>query len=196
MGKRKKGARPPLEATLGFRLRRARRETGATLKQIAKDAGCSESILSKLENNKVQVSLALLRDICRAVNLTMGELFAPGDISNVLTKAGEREIVKLSRPRLGTDSYLECLIPRNRKSALQGNIHVMPPGAGSLGTITHEGEEVGYILCGIIELNIGGQTYLAQEGDSFHFRSEIPHGYKNVGNTEARILFVNSPPTF
>jgi transcriptional regulator with XRE-family HTH domain len=187
----------PLEATLGHRLRRARRECKATLKEVAERAGCSESVLSKLENNKAQVSLNLLRRMCNAVNLTMGELFAPGDGANsVVIHVGQREVVQLNPSSPGQKSLLECLIPRDRSSTLQGNIHVMSPGCGSEGMVTHDGEEVGYVISGKIELIVGDRIYQASEGDSFYFRSEVPHGYRNVGNTEARIIFINSPPTF
>jgi hypothetical protein len=33
-------------------------------------------------------------------------------------------------------------------------------------------------------------------GDSFFFDSSRPHGYRNVGETVARIVWVNSPPTY
>jgi len=33
-------------------------------------------------------------------------------------------------------------------------------------------------------------------GDSFHFPSEVPHGYRNPGRVRTRVLWVNTPPTF
>lgn len=185
------------EWTVGHRLRMARRERNATLKEIADIAGCSESVLSKVENNKAQVSLNLLRRICKAVGMTMGELFAPwDDVDDVVVYAGRREVVHLNPPESEQQSYLECLVPRKRLSALQGNIHVMAPGCGSDGMVSHEGEEIGYVICGKIELTVGERVYTIEEGDSFYFRSEVPHGYRNTGMYEARIIFVNSPPTF
>jgi transcriptional regulator with XRE-family HTH domain len=187
----------PLEATLGHRLRRARRECQATLKDVAETADCSESVLSKLENNKAQVSLNLLRRICKAVNITMGELFAPGDAADdVVARHGQREVVQLNPSHPGQMSYLECLVPPGRSSTLQGNIHVISPGCGSEGMVTHEGEEIGYVICGNVELIVGQKVYQVSEGDSFFFRSVVPHGYRNIGKTEARIIFINSPPTF
>ena len=37
--------------SLGVRLRHARKVAGLTLKQVASAAGCSESLISKLEND-------------------------------------------------------------------------------------------------------------------------------------------------
>ena len=91
---------------------------------------------------------------------------------------------------------LERLIPYGHEHLLQGNIHILAPGATTDGTIQHSGEEVGYVLEGRIELTVGGETHVVEAGDSFHYRSEMPHGYRNLGPGPARVLFINTPPTF
>ncbi len=80
--------------------------------------------------------------------------------------------------------------------SLEGNIHVVSPGATNGGEINHIGEEVGYVLEGEFELTVGSTTYHLKAGDSFFFRSELPHSYRNPGEAAARVLWVNSPPTF
>lgn len=40
------------------------------------------------------------------------------------------------------------------------------------------------------------RTYRLTAGDSFMFQSELPHAYNNPGETAARVLWVNTPPTF
>ena len=42
----------------------------------------------------------------------------------------------------------------------------------------------------------GDTTHHLKAGDSFFFRSELPHSYRNPGDIEARVLWVNTPPTF
>lgn len=91
---------------------------------------------------------------------------------------------------------MERLIPYARGHLLQGNIHIVQPGGSSDGMISHSGEEVGYLIAGEIELIVGGKTYTLSAGDSFCFRSDVEHGYRNIGKSEARIVWVNTPPTF
>jgi uncharacterized cupin superfamily protein len=91
---------------------------------------------------------------------------------------------------------LEALIPSASGHLLSGYINHIEPGGGSDGLIQHEGEEFGYVLEGQIELNVAGRRYRVGEGDSFHFRSERAHSYRNVGKKKARILWLNTPPTF
>ncbi len=185
------------DESVGYRLRHARRQLGLTLKEVADAAGCSESLLSKLENNKAQVSLNVLRRICGALEVTMGELFATAEESgDVVSRAGERMVVEFDPARPGYRTHMERLVPYDRNAQLQGNVHIIAPGGGSEGMISHTGEEVGYLLSGEIELLLGEKIYRVGAGDSFYFRSEIPHGYRNVGDTEARVIFINTPPTF
>jgi uncharacterized cupin superfamily protein len=51
-------------------------------------------------------------------------------------------------------------------------------------------------LEGEIELDVDGTRYLVGPGDSFSFRSERKHSYRNSGRGIARALWINTPPTF
>ena len=52
------------------------------------------------------------------------------------------------------------------------------------------------LLDGEIELTVAGRDYTASAGDSFLFRSERPHSFRNKGTCEARVVWINTPPTF
>ena len=113
---------------------------------------------------------------------------------------GERPVVvidSLESPGENSGSIrLERMTPSSDGQSLEGNIHVVSPGASNGGAIDHIGEEVGFVLEGEFELTVGSTTYRLKAGDSFFFRSELPHSYRNPGKATARVLWVNSPPTF
>ena len=52
------------------------------------------------------------------------------------------------------------------------------------------------MLEGQIELDVDGTRHLVGPGDSFSFRSERKHSYRNSGRGIARVLWINTPPTF
>ena len=184
-------------AGLGVRLRHARMVLGMTLKEVAAKADCSESLLSKIENEKIAPSLLTLRRIANVVGLTLGELFAaPDEAERIVSKAGERPLISFDPLRKGSGVTLERLIPYSSRHLLQSNIHIIDPGGGSDGTVQHPGEELGLVLEGTIELVLDGSKFVLNAGDSFTFRSERAHAYRNVGSGRARVLFVNTPPTF
>jgi transcriptional regulator with XRE-family HTH domain len=179
---------------LGPRLKHVRTLKGMTLKQLADAAECSESLLSKIENGRNNPSVTTLHRIAAALGTTIAGLI-PGRDEN------ERVVsLPTDRPSYATqgDSIrIERLVSANGINLLQGYIHWIRPGAGYEGEVVqHQGEELGYVLEGEIELVVGGRTYPVGAGASFHFRSELPHGYRNSGSVPARIIWVSTPPTF
>lgn len=181
---------------LGVRLRHARMVRGITLKELADEANCSESMLSKIENDKAAPSFGTLHRIATALGTNISELYSAANSSDrIVSHAGERPVLVTDNLRTGKGIQLERLIPYSREHLLQGNIHRIAPGGGSE-AIVHAGEEIGYVLEGEIELVIDGKRLRAKAGASFHFRSELPHSYRNVGAKTARVLWISTPPTF
>ena len=193
----KAGATVEQPAPLGVRVRHARMVRGMTLKELADEAKCSESMLSKVENDKAAPSFATLHRIARALGTNISELFSAANSGDrIVSHGGERPVLMTDNLRTGKGIQLERLIPYSREHLLQGNIHMIAPGGGSDAAIVHAGEEIGYVLEGEIELVINGERLRAKAGDSFHFRSEIPHAYRNVGSKTARVIWISTPPTF
>lgn len=188
------GAEQP--AALGVKLKHARMVVGMTLKELADKAQCSESMLSKVENDKAAPSFGMLHRVATVLGTNIAELYsAPSNEGKIVLRASERPLLMTDNLRTGKGIQMERLIPYSREHLLQGNIHRIAPGGGSE-AISHAGEEIGYVLEGEIELVIDGKRHRAKAGDSFHFRSELPHSYRNVGGRAARVLWISTPPTF
>lgn len=180
----------PLEsAALGSTIRSTRKLKGLKLREIADRVGCSESLLSKIENGKASPSLAVLGRIAQSLQLAVSDLFFPIDLRQVVSRKGARRAVRLH----GVGSSVERLVPADGEHLLEGNLHILAPGAGSHGRLSHEGEEVGYVVAGQFELLLGNEVITLQAGDSFNFRSVIEHAYRNPGTTVARIIWVSTP---
>lgn len=182
---------------IGIRLRHARKVMGLRLRELAERVGCSESFLSKIENNKVNPSLQMLHRIVTELNFSIGEILSEDIEENqVVMRAGQRPIIRMVPSRATEGTHVEWLVPPGDSRLLAGSIHSVNPGGGSLGTIQHAGEELGFILEGELELEVDGKIHTLNPGDSFFFRSDLPHGYRNPGQALTRILWVNTPPTF
>ncbi|MBR1217966.1 cupin domain-containing protein [Bradyrhizobium sp. U87765 SZCCT0131] len=184
--------------SLGLRLRLARQMKGLTLKELAVRGGCSESLLSKVENGKVLPSLPMIHRVVQVLETNISWLFdEPSDDEAVIFRKGARPFITLDkRKRASRGVMLERIIPYKEGHLLQCNIHHLEVGGLSGETITHEGEEVGYVLAGVVELTLNGDRHRLETGDGFCFRSNIPHSYRNLGDAAASILWVCTPPTF
>ncbi len=182
---------------IGPRIKAARRLRNMTLKDLAASSGTSEGHMSKIENCKTEASLALLHRITQTLGLNLDVFFDEADgPERSVSRAGERPVLEIDTVRQGTGLSLERVIPCTSDHMLQCNIHIVEPGGASNGQIDHVGEEMGYILEGQIELLLDDEVFLLGVGDAFHFKSHLKHGYRNPGDTRARILWANTPPTF
>lgn len=182
---------------LGMRLRHVRLVQEMTLKQLAQKVECSESLLSKLENDAASPSLAMLHRLAKALETSIADLMADDWTADqpVLKPAQRNRKRFLQRSKKG-GIELENLTWHHKGGLLQGNIHIIEPGVASDGLIEHHGEEMGYVLEGELELRLGDDVWTLEQGDSFYFPSQIPHGYRNIGTVVARVLWVNTPVTF
>lgn len=186
----------PAEVDIGIRLRHARLTRRLKLRELADAAGCSESLLSKIENGKASPSFPTLRRILGVLGLTMGQLFVKAAEPGIVSRAGERQVLTVHPLRTGAGLKFEQLVPGDEGHLLEGAIQTIPPGTGCATPITHQGEEVGYVIEGTIELTVADQIYQLNAGDSYCFRSDLPHTHKNPGPNVARLIVVNTPPTF
>jgi transcriptional regulator with XRE-family HTH domain len=183
-----------VDVRIGPKLKQVRLLKGLTMRDLAREAGCSESLLSKIENDKANPSLTTLHRIAMALGTSIAAILPGHD--------GEGRIVSRpqDRPSYTTEdggTRIERLVSASGIHLLQGFIHWVRPGAGYEGEVVqHQGEELGLVLDGEIELMVDGVTYRIAAGGSFHFRSELPHGYHNSGSVPARIVWVSTPPTF
>jgi len=182
---------------LGVKLKHARRLKGLRLKELAEAVNCSESFLSKVENDKVRPSLQMLHAIVSHLGTSIGDLFsASGNEKSRIMRLRDRPTIATNPSRKSPGVTIENLVPSSTLDLLYGSIHAVEPGGSSAGMITHQGEELGYVLQGELELTIEDCTYHLYEGDSFFFQSPLPHGYHNPGEITAKIIWVNTPPTF
>lgn len=183
------------EPNIGGRLRHARLMRNLNLKDVADLSNCSESFISKLENNKVKPSFAMLHRIAGALEVSVASLLESAPSTQhprvMITSASGRAKVPIDDSALGA---LELLTPRGSAKLLQANIHHVEPGGGTNGMIQQDGEALGYVLSGEIEFIVSGASSRLKTGDSFVFPAELPHGYHNDGRKAARILWINTPP--
>lgn len=172
---------------------------GFSLAELGQKIGVTEGYLSKLENNRSQASLSTLHSLVSVLGMNMSELFGSAQTQDSpvnIIRSDKRPKLVTGHRRAGNLVTLERLVPGSPGQLLQINIHVIASGGGSSEPIRHEGEEFGFVLEGQFKLLVDGVSIALEAGDSFYFDSSLPHSYTNNGSTEARVLWVNTPPTF
>jgi quercetin dioxygenase-like cupin family protein len=163
------------------------------LKDLAIASECSESLLSRVENNLTNPSLATLHRVSSALGVSTVALFED-TVPSPLVIYTPADRLTIGRGVPGEKA--EVLIPYAENRRLEGMITILLPGSDYNGPFQHEGEEVGYILEGEMELIVGETVSILKPGDSFFFRSDLAHRYRAAGPAVCRVVWVNTPPTF
>jgi transcriptional regulator with XRE-family HTH domain len=185
------------ELRLGLQLRHARLVKGMRLRDVAEKSGYSESLISKIENNKATPSLNTLHRIARVLGKTIAALIGDSGPSrhDVVMRAGARPIIpEISVSGVASDgTEAEVMVPLGQSALMGAFLIRVRPGGSSDGLRQHEGEEVGFVRVGELLLTVDGVTHHLKEGDSFFFASTLPHGFSNPGKIPTEIVWVNTP---
>jgi transcriptional regulator with XRE-family HTH domain len=183
----------------GIKLRHARQLRGLSLEELGEQVKLTQGYLSKIENDRAVPTIAALHRIVEVlginINSLLSEVCAPDNPVFVMRRSERQKLVTGHR-RAGNRVTLEQLVPSGPQYFMQVNIHVISKGGGSNEPISHRGQEFGYVLSGTLELSVNGNRVELQEGDSFYFDSSLGHSYRNIGNAQAKVVWVNTPPTF
>ena len=179
---------------IGGRLRHARLLAGILMRELAVKVGCTESMISKIESGRVVPSLPMLQRLVEALDRDLPSFFGSNpDAPGLVLRAGQRPIATTDPIRKGHGVQYERLVPFGAGNLLEGNIHVVEPKGAKTDPITHQGETLGYVIEGQLELTIENTRYTLGVGDSFFFKNHLTNSYSNPGPGPARVLWVNTP---
>lgn len=181
-----------VDARLGERIRSLRQAKGYTLKQLSDLTGLSASFVSMLETGKTGVAAARLQLIAEAFGLSAADLLpATGSQALIQTVRADR------RPQvrgLVTGVSAEMLV-RDLDRRLQPVIITLAGGATHVNAVGHAGEEFVLVMAGSVRLIVDDdQSSVLELGDSAYYPSALAHAYENVGEGEARLLTISTPP--
>jgi transcriptional regulator with XRE-family HTH domain len=180
-----------LAEAIGSQIREFRSQLKMTMLEVAKQAGVSTGMLSKIERGVTSPSLSTLSAIARALNVPVTSFFRryeeQRDCSYV--RAGEGLVIE----RLGTRAGHQY---RLLGHSIRGRIGVEP----YLITLTdesevfplfqHPGVEFIYMLEGEVVYRHASRTYRLAPGDSLFFDADAPHGPEALTTLPIRFISV------
>ena len=175
---------------LGGKIKQMRNQKGLTQEELADRCELTKGYISQLENNLNSPSIATLTDILSALGSNLSEFF----------QEEKQEKVVFTKDEFfekDSDGVLwKWLIPNAQKNMMEPVLVELAEGVSMAGDIPHEGEEFGYVLSGSIVLHIGSKKYRVKRAESFYYKPNAVHYIENKGKTNAKVLWVSTPPTF
>ncbi|MCK7611935.1 cupin domain-containing protein [Roseibium sediminicola] len=179
------------ETRVGTLIRARRKQLGLTLQQLGDASNLSVGYLSQVERDHATPTLGSLAGIARALGVGLDYFVAQPRAQDALTRSGSRPHFSIS----GSTVSYERLATEFPGSQLSSFILTVPPGYASE-TVSHEGEELIYILEGSITQFLDGEAMVMTAGDSLHYRGNTPHAWSNPNEAPARILWTGTLTIF
>jgi mannose-6-phosphate isomerase-like protein (cupin superfamily) len=152
----------------------------------------TNGMISLIEQDRVSPSIGSLQKILSAFPMTMADFFTRD-------MEGEQVVVfrKSDLPDVGTGDIQYRLVAasrQDRKMSILWECYEPQADTGE-DLLSHSGEEGGVVVEGELEVTVAGKTWVLGPGDAYYFDSRLPHRFRNVGDTPARIVSANTPPT-
>ena len=170
---------------LGIRLRDRRKALKLTLQDVADGAGLSVGFISQVERDLTIPSLSSLASIAGVLEMPVSDFLSQPEGRTPHTRSAKREVYSLHAKSL----QYERLSSSFPGSLLNSVIVHEPPGHRSE-PISHEGEEMFYVLAGEITVEVEGEATVLAKGDSIHFDSTRRHSSWNHTAGTVTILHV------
>jgi transcriptional regulator with XRE-family HTH domain len=177
-------------AAIGPKIRRLRQQRGLSLQQLAERSGVSAAAIHKIERNGMVPTVTTLMKLASALNRSVGYFVEEVEEARptVVTRSKDRRPVFTSKVGLRLDGITG---PYGR-FLMAGAVATVEPGADSGDQpMEHPGEELVYVLDGVLEFEVDGECFTLRRGDALHFRTESRlHRWSNPGTRPARAVWL------
>ncbi|MEG1560449.1 MAG: XRE family transcriptional regulator [Clostridia bacterium] len=177
---------------IGDKIRRHRIKLSLTLDELASRTELSKGFLSQLERNLTSPSIATLTDILEALGTNISDFFKESPQEKVVFSAEDM----FEKEDAEHGFLIRWLVPNAQKNELEPILVSLTQGGRSDRHDPHEGEEFGYILSGTVTLYLGTQKFRVKRGECFNFKPTSEHYVANTGKSEAKLIWVSTPPSF
>lgn len=183
-----------LEVTIGKEVRAYRRQRGITLVELARAAGLSLGMMSKIENGITSASLSTLRALSQALGVPLTALFRTFDADQqepLFLRAGTEKPTERDVSSSGYQRLLACLGSASPEAAVVPCL-VTLNRREEITLLRHPGMKLVYLLEGELGYRHGVRLYHMAPGDGLLFSAEAIHGPCKLARLPVRFVSVRS----
>jgi transcriptional regulator with XRE-family HTH domain len=172
--------------SLGQKIGRLRQERGLTLQEVSEGSGLTPSFLSRLERDKVNISVANLRKLAQFFSVQMTHFFEGEDNQQVGQVVRPSDRVRLSLDDAAVQVF--SLLPPN--SEIEARLLEAQPGSGQQG-FASRGSQMILVVDGALHYNLGDEAYELRAGDTLFYRDDMAYSWVSVGPQPTSILTIS-----
>lgn len=177
---------------IGKQIRALRLGNDLTQEELASRLELTKGYISQIENNLTSPSMQTLFAILEVLGTDVHRFFSKETEQIVVFRKDdfyEKENEELKHT-------ISWIVPNALKYQMEPIIVNLDPGGQSIIDNPHAGEEFGFILEGQITLILNRKRYIIRKGETFYYTANKEHYIINNGNSNAKVLWVSTPPMF
>jgi transcriptional regulator with XRE-family HTH domain len=180
------------DESLGQRLRSLRLTRAFSIAKLAAISGVPPSTISKIENGLLNPSLVHAINLASGLEANLGFL-----VDGARTTRARHAIVRRTQRSKRNFSEMGMKLEDLNIGFVPGLLEarigtIRPGGTSGSARMTHPGEELVHVLAGVATFDIDGVMFPLAQGDTLHFKCDVPHRWANPAREPAVLLFVFS----
>ena len=174
---------------LGKTIQRLRKAYNLSLSELAEQSGVAKSIISQIERNETNPTLATIWRLSQALDVSIERVLSSGDEEPFIDKTTRADTPTL----LSEDGKMRLTIIGWIKTVewLQWYEVEAEPG----GALESDGHQRGSVeslsvSAGEFAVDVGGVTQTAKAGETLRYRCDRPHTVRCIGDQPGRATMV------
>jgi XRE family transcriptional regulator, regulator of sulfur utilization len=178
-----------ISGQLGKTIQRLRKAYNLSLSELAEQSGVAKSIISQIERNETNPTLATIWRLSQALDVSIERVLSSGDEEPFIEKSSKADTPML----LSEDGKLRLSIIGWIKTVEWLQWYDVEAEAG--GALESEGHQRGSIEClsirvGEFEVEVAGVTQRGRAGDTLRYRCDRPHTVRCIGSETGHATMV------
>jgi len=179
------GPKPP---ALGRNVLKFRKQRDLSLEELAQRSGVSKAMLSQVEQEKVNPTVAVVWKIAHGLGVSIHELLGSPEETKRRIEVTRKENATVLREE---SCEVQILSPIEMAEDLEFYFVRFNPG-GSLVSSPHfpRTEEFTTCLSGVLEITSGEGTVVLNPGDMAHYTADVAHAIRAKGSAPAEAFLI------
>lgn len=174
---------------LGAKVHKLRQNRKLTLDSLSKLAGVSKAMLSQIEQDKVNPTVAVMMKIASALQVSISELL------DQPAKQGIMRVIRNDDPEYTyrSDKYcnIRTLSPLSLEKSIEFyNVSIEPNGVIKSEPHFPGTEEILHVTHGKVCVTSGNESIELNRGDSAHYRADTEHCITNISRSRSEFFLV------
>lgn len=175
------------DLNIGEKISQFRKKENLSIRELAKLADVTPSLLSQIERGLANPSVNSLKSVASALNIPLFTFFVDEvNKKDFIVRKDSRKKVILPESENVIYEILSPQVSDNFEFAI---MNLSPNTSSCVNSISHKGYEIAYILDGCADIYLEDDKFTLYKGDSIKVPAGTKHRWENNSKDNTRVIF-------